>query len=212
MGSVSCGILVGRVGYHITQLRSHMSQNVVTTWEALRSVLSDYYKNNWPKVRSEIESRVSSYTISSEAKAAFKEALDAHEAGLYRCVSRVLFPEIDRMFRTEMFENKIGLIGSKDMIKELVAGKSELTHDKYLEDFMPNGIYELALFESLIRVLKGKDEIDNTKSIFGIYKSIRTEEGARTSQAGPCPESSRRHARSGSLFNTPEQFEYDICG
>ena len=43
---------------------------------------------------------ISSYNITSEAKATFREALDAHEAGLYRCVCRVLFPEIQHFTDT----------------------------------------------------------------------------------------------------------------
>ena len=171
--------------------------------EAIRSGLCDHYKNNWLKVRLEIESRLSSYNITSEAKATFREALDAHEAGLYRCVCRVLFPEIDQLFRTELFENKIGNMGSKAMIKGLVAGESDLAQDKSLGDFMPNGIYELILFEYLTKVLKEKDEIDITEPIFGLYTSFNTEETLERLKQDPVP--NRNAAMHGLVaYSTPQ--------
>ena len=60
--------------------------------------LLTYYTDNWSEVRTQLETRMSSHEIDDEAKATFREALDAHEAGFYRSVSRVLFPEFERMF------------------------------------------------------------------------------------------------------------------
>ena len=170
---------------------------------AVRSSLRDYYKSNWQSVRREIESRLADYKVDSQAKETLCEALDAHEAGFYRCVSRVLFPEIERMFRIELFEDKIGNIRAEEMIKGLVAGESELAKDKYIEDFTPNGIYELALFECLIKVLKEKDEIDNTTSILGIYTSVKTEEERERVKQDPVP---NRHAAMHGLvdYSTPQ--------
>lgn len=62
--------------------------------EAVRRVVLEYYEQNWQQVRTRIERRLSSYWVDDEAKETFQEALEAHEAGLYRCVCRVLFPEV----------------------------------------------------------------------------------------------------------------------
>ena len=65
----------------------------------LEARLTEYYKDNWEDIRQDIETRMHSYHISTESKATFLEALAAHDVGHYRCVCRVLFPEIDREFR-----------------------------------------------------------------------------------------------------------------
>ena len=92
--------LLGRAGWlpHYTTPFGYIAE-CGEDIDAVRSRLLDYYTNSWQNVRSEIESRLSDYKIDAEAKAAFDEALDAHEAGLYRCVCRVLFPEIERVVR-----------------------------------------------------------------------------------------------------------------
>ena len=57
---------------------------------------SEYYCTQWSEIRDDMESRLEDYHIDDEARETFREALSAHEAGLYRCVCRVLFPEIER--------------------------------------------------------------------------------------------------------------------
>ena len=59
-----------------------------------------------------MKSRLADYHIDDEARATFREALSAHEAGHYRCVCRVLFPEIERMIGA-------GRVGLKQMLEEL---------------------------------------------------------------------------------------------
>ena len=57
----------------------------------LQTSLLDYYTDNWVEVRTQLESRLSSYGIDDEAKATFREALGVHAAGFYPAVSRLLF-------------------------------------------------------------------------------------------------------------------------
>ena len=45
--------------------------------------------------------------LDDEAKATFREALAAHEARLYRNVSRLLFPEIERVSRKELHGDRL---------------------------------------------------------------------------------------------------------
>ena len=64
-----------------------------------------------------MESQLADYHIDDEARETFREALSAHEAGLYRCVCRVLFPEIERTigagFRSKRLLEE--LIGTGDL-------------------------------------------------------------------------------------------------
>ena len=78
--------------------------------QLLETRLSEYYRTHWDHIRQDIESRLDHYNIDEEAKATFREALSAHSTGYYRCVVRLLFPEIERMFRVHFFANKAGRI------------------------------------------------------------------------------------------------------
>ena len=80
----------------------------------LQTSLLSYYTDNWGEVRAQLETQLSSCNIDDEAEATFREALDAHEAGLYRCVSRVLFQEFEREFRVALFDGGVGSITSKN--------------------------------------------------------------------------------------------------
>ena len=77
-----------------------------------------YYRTRWIEIRDEMESGLAEYHIDDEASATFREALAAHEAGHYRCVCRLLFPEIERMIgaghggSNKMLE---GLTGTGDL-------------------------------------------------------------------------------------------------
>ena len=113
---------------------------------SLESRVSEYYENNWEDVRRDIESRMSDFQISDEAKGTFREAMAAHEIGHYRCVCRVLFPEIDRELRIQFFNDKSGFIRSKDMLKALANRGS-------LEDYLPQSIFSYILFGRLINHL-----------------------------------------------------------
>ena len=184
--------------------------------EAVRSRLLNYYDNNWQNVRSEIEARLSGYKIDSEAKATLREALDAHEAGLYRCVCRVLFPEIERVFRAELFNSEIGRIGYEKFIRKLVdepedehhveakAGVDQDDEKKSIDDFVNTGLYDLSLFEHLTKVIRDKDEEnrkkkkrgemptpESDKSIFGLFTNVTSEEHRESLKQSAIP---NRHA------------------
>ena len=109
----------------------------------LEQRLSSFYETNWNEIRQDIESRLEAYHVDEEARETFREALSAHEAGFYRCVCRVLFPEIERMIRILFFEDKAGTIPSKEML-------NSLTHRGSLKDFMPREAYGWILFGRLV--------------------------------------------------------------
>ena len=89
--------------------------------ERVDACMSSYYLEHWPEIRMSLEENLKAYHVDDEARATFGEALSAHEAGLYRCVCRLLFPEIERMLRSRI-SNLLppDRIGSKQLIKILI--------------------------------------------------------------------------------------------
>ena len=114
---VDCVGATGWLPYHTVSIEyvEACGENV----SLLDQRLGKFYRHNWDDIREDIESRLDGYGISDESKATFREALDAHSAGHYRCVCRVLFPEIDREFRILFFEDGAGTISSRRMLKKL---------------------------------------------------------------------------------------------
>lgn len=153
--------------------------------EAVQEKILRYYERNWQDVRSKIESRLLGYNIDAEAKATFREALDAHEAGLYRCVCRVLFPEIERIFRTKLFDGQVGPISSNKLVKKLV------DEDRSLGDFMSGGFYELDIFGLLTKHIEHEDDSASSKFVYGLFQQVRTEENRERLTEDPIP---NRHA------------------
>ena len=111
----------------------------------LNTSLLAYYTDNWCEVRARLETRLSSYDIDDEAKATFREALDAHEAELYRSVSRVLFPEFERMFRAALFDGRARPIPYNTFVKKLSGEDANLG----IGDFLIAGIQDMVLFKYL---------------------------------------------------------------
>ena len=120
--------------------------------QLLETRLSEYYRTYFDDIRQDIESRLGHYNIDEEARATFREALSAHSVGNYRCVVRLLFPEIERMFRLQFFENKAGKFPSKEMLEKL-------TDDKYLKDFTRREAFGWTLFGRLVKHLY--EPVDN---------------------------------------------------
>ena len=85
---------------------------------AFNEVLIDYYRGNWRTVRQSIELRLDTYLVDNEAKAAFRECLDAHENRLYRLVCRSSFPEVERIIRVEIYHNNVGWFSVEKLLKQ----------------------------------------------------------------------------------------------
>lgn len=75
--------------------------------------------------RAALSESVASTAIDAEAKAAFEEALAAQEAGFYRSVVRLLFPEIERFARGAVYD------GSRKEVR----GKKKGRNNAGLADF-----------------------------------------------------------------------------
>ena len=106
---------VGWLPYHTAPF--HLVDECGDDLDLLDRRFSEYYRTRWSEIRDDMESRVEDYHIDHEARETFREALSAHEAGLYRCVCRVLFPEIERTigagFRSKRLLEK--LTGTGDL-------------------------------------------------------------------------------------------------
>ncbi|MER8371749.1 hypothetical protein [Mesorhizobium sp. M1406] len=86
----------------------------------LRRSIGDFYHQHWPSVSTEFRDRLQLHEVDGEARKTFSEALDAHSAGYYRSVVRLLFPEIERVIRVE-FEGA-GIKEFRQAVDRLPAG------------------------------------------------------------------------------------------
>ncbi len=69
----------------------------------IRAFMGAFLEQGWNDVRNCLEGTVASSNVDAEAAATFNEALNAFEGGHYRCVVRVLFPEIERVARETIY-------------------------------------------------------------------------------------------------------------
>ena len=158
----------------------------------LRTLLLAYYTDNWPEVRASLESRMSSHDVDEETKATFREALDAHEHGLYRCVSRLLFPEFERAFRGALFEGRAGPIPYQKIVKELTGEAANLE----LADFLFAGMQDMVLFKYLTEGVRDTSALNDhpgsaaPKYEPGLYIGV-TERKVERARQSPIP---TRHA------------------
>lgn len=135
----------------------YIKESMVGT-SSLESRIREYYEKNWLDIRHDIESRMACYRVSEEAKETFREAMDAHEAGHYRCVCRVLFPELDRELRIRFFNDSTGRIDSREMLKALANRGS-------LEEYLQRSVFSYILFTQLATQLY-KNVKESNKSQF----------------------------------------------
>ena len=110
---------------------------------ALGRNVEQYYMDNWSSVRSIIEDRIATYSLDEEAKETFKEAIQAHEAGLFRCVCRVLFPEIERFARQELHGNTLKPITSMKEIRDMAGHLTPA-------EIHPGGYYGITIYKRLV--------------------------------------------------------------
>ena len=147
----------------------HLLDDEALCGDALNEAIEAHYQENWPSVRASIEAAISGYSIDNEAKATFGEALAAHEAGLYRCVARTLFPEIERVSRAEIHGGAMDKIASQPKLQEAISNLCP-------SDIARDGISGMRLYNKLIDHL---------------YVSMPTPERVEAIAAEPVP---NRHA------------------
>lgn len=83
--------------------------------DAVGEVIDRYYRENWEEVKAQFIIKLATYNVDDEAKETFVEALQLHEKGHYRAVVRLLFPEIERVARKEVYDGKMGIASLKEL-------------------------------------------------------------------------------------------------
>ena len=96
---------------------------------AITELILTHYRDNWQEIRANLESVLERCPINEESKLTFREALEAHQSGLYRSVCRVLLPEIERLVRVELKSDKVGTIRVEQVFKCL-ADRGEISYEQ----------------------------------------------------------------------------------
>jgi hypothetical protein len=136
----------------------------------LSRLIEEYYSNNWNDVYLELCSRIDRFSVDDEAKSTFREALAAYNYKMYRSVSRILMPEIERIARIEFIGAALGKVVGEGRELERAAG------EMYAADIEPAGHIGMLLFERLTGHL---------------YANIQTDDDVRRLEADDVP---NRHA------------------
>lgn len=100
----------------------------------LDAMIAQHYLENWQEVAKQLSDSVSAFDIDDEAKATFEEALAAHEQGFFRVSPRLLYPEIERIARIEIYSGKIDKMASLDKLRDHL-GELDM-HDLSDDDFL----------------------------------------------------------------------------
>lgn len=105
---------------HVTTPWSLLATTEAST---LSQAIEQHYRDSWATVKGTFIDRLNTYAIDEEAKAAFREALAAHEQRHYRATVRLLFPEIERVTRAELRRFMTKRTDTSQKILREIAGK-----------------------------------------------------------------------------------------
>ena len=126
-------------------------------------IVLSYYRENWSAVSQVIEKELSECHVDEDAKEAVRQALIAHENGLYQLVPPSLFAVIERAVRVCLYGDKVGSISVKNHLVNLVGrlpisvlpdgplafvGFTQLSHHLY-ENIHTNDVRERFLDASI---------------------------------------------------------------
>jgi hypothetical protein len=100
------------------------------------AIVLQYFAVNWQAVEEAFVGRVCSYAIDEEAKATFREALKAHELGLYRVAPRLLFPELERVGVDEFHDGQHFEVNARGK----PVGKASLKEIRNIFGKLPAGV------------------------------------------------------------------------
>jgi hypothetical protein len=126
--------------------------------------IARHYADNWPAVEAAFLGRLARYDVDEEAKAAFGEALQAHRMGLFRVAPRLLFPEIERIFRAEL--------GDAMQITAGLGYLREAANQLGSENFVRTGVLTLRLYRAFVE---------------HVYARVESDEEVARAQANPVP-------------------------
>jgi hypothetical protein len=139
------------------------------------AILEAHYVDRWEQVRAVFLEAIREYAIDDVAKAAMSEALDNHEAGRFRSVVALVFNEIERVVRVELYGGRLGGIASLPELQELANEMGTML-------IQPGGGAGLRLFDRLVGHL---------------YSNVKTEEDVERLANDPVP---NRHAAAHGLI------------
>lgn len=108
----------------------------------VRGLIENHYRENWTDVRKQFLRQLRGYDVDEEAKETFAEALGAHEHGFFRSTCRLLFPEIERVVRTDLLDGKPG---TRAGVIELQEAASQMG----LSEINPGGLAGFTLYMKL---------------------------------------------------------------
>lgn len=119
-------------------------------------LLKRHYSENWPTVKSKIVAKLAEYDFDDQAEETFLEALNLHEAGHYRAVVHLVFPEIERVARKDFYSGRMKGFASLKEVQEAVM------KSYYLPTFESHQ-YALSLYNRIVSHLY--QHVDNDDDI-----------------------------------------------
>lgn len=128
---------------HSTSPFQLLEQNAFWTPDEVREHVAAYYAENWATVSARLLHELDETAVDDEAKLVFREAVAAHEAGLYRVAPRLLFPELERVSRGTLHRN--------DELPRGIASQQKL--QSISEDLIPASFEGLRFRQRLIQHL-----------------------------------------------------------
>ena len=121
-------------------------------------IVLTYYRENWTTVSQVIEKELSECHVDMDVKEAVRQALIAHENGLYQLVPPSLFTAIERAVRVCLYDDKVGHISVRDRLVNL-AGKLPIS-------ILPDGLLGFVGFTQLSHHLYENIHTDNVRERF----------------------------------------------
>ena len=103
---------------HSTFPRHLLERNVDDS--SLDELVLSYYRDNWASIRQIIEDELSKCDVERDTKETLREALHAHEQGLYRLVPSSLFSVIERAVRVHLCANRFGSISVNELLGDRI--------------------------------------------------------------------------------------------
>ena len=79
-----------------------------------------HYRTKWPTVSHAIGNELANCDVAFDAKESIRQALIAHENGLYQLVPPALFTAIERAVRVCLYDDRVGSISVRDQLVNLV--------------------------------------------------------------------------------------------
>lgn len=111
----------------------------------LRQAVEHHYRANWHILRKELLANSSQATVDQTSKDVFADAVALHELGQYRAVCRLIFPELERMVRQELMQQRRG---TATKLKELRRRLGELPASEHTRDPRSRALYLFAALET----------------------------------------------------------------